>query len=1309
MGNSSFWTCNFWDSFAMRILSAALFLLLSAYSASAAEGSVAWLGTASTDLTAVEAETIGWKASWGTKITEVRPDSPAATAGLKQGDVITSLDGIDIQNSDQFEDNLAVFKPGAEIAISLYRGGKPLQVKVTLGSRPQPLADKAPQLALDTGGHQAIIADLAITPDGRHIVSASNDKTVRIWDAATGKTIRVLRGETMPGNWGTINAMALSPNGRLLAVGGFLSDTDRLSASAVHLYDFATGKVVKVLKGHRNVIRSLSFSPDGKQLVSGSADRAAMLWDVKDGVQVLRLAGHAGAVDAVAFSPDGKRVVTGSSDETLRLWRSDTGELIADMTRHQAAAKQLNDKLWTGQVTSVAFSPDGRLIASSSKDGRILLWSGMMGAFDRELAFIGGALNAASINSVAFSPDSRRLLFTSESQGCTLYDIAAGKEIWDGKLIETAGAGPEIDRPKCNGGAIFSPDGKFAAASDNNLVHMFEPGSGEPLKTLQGSGKPIFGVGFGKDGRSIGWGKEIGKGELQPLGFRLALPFDGAPLGLPEAVPVPATDPAITSQDGSDRSDPLAWQFERRSAKSGLLEVSFKPLASFVQDTSIVILRKGSEPPAEVKLQRAGRQGTVLGLTPNGRTIVMTVQEHIRTLDRSGKELAPFVGHMGTVRDFAFSPDGRYMVSGGSDQTVRLWNTETRELIVSLFYGIDREWVIWTPQGYYASSPNGDRIVGWQINKGPGQAADYVSASQLRSKFYRPDIVDRAIILASATKAVDEMKPSDQMDFRLSDLAERLPPRLTLLSSEQIKETSNGRATIKLALSETSGDPINHFDLFVNDTKVTAAAQRSGSDVAFDVPLGKGNNLIRVVARSAANLLGEAQLSVMQRGEGALDKRDTLHILAVGADKYPLLPKVCGSNGRSPCNLSYAGADANAFSETIEKRMGHRHSRTVKQVLVNGAGGEREPTRTNVENALDALRHAKENDTVVVFIAGHGVNDSRTGYQFLPSDARFADDNMLASSSVVKWAIIEEAIQSAKGRRLLFVDTCRSTNAFNPRLMKQASDDAIVAFSATNTQQDALEMHDLGHGAFTSAVVKGLNGAADIALEREVRVFDLGTYVEREVRKLTRGLQTPDFYKKPGAENFVLVRMTDEVAAAPLTTAATPKPAALAAKPAAARERPVETKPATTPKPIPVAAPLIPSAITPAAPPVAPPLAPQKPPVAPAPAPAPVDKQPARPAAPTISPTEEAERLKRAHAALANDDIAGARLTFEYLANRGSAAGAYQLALTYDTQTEPSTPFGNSIKRDRALAQHWYRKAAELGHPQAREALAASQ
>jgi len=115
-----------------------------------------------------------------------------------------------------------------------------------------------------------------------------------------------------------------------------------------------------------------------------------------------------------------------------------------------------------------------------------------------------------------------------------------------------------------------------------------------------------------------------------------------------------------------------------------------------------------------------------------------------------------------------------------------------------------------------------------------------------------------------------------------------------------------------------------------------------------------------------------------------------------------------------------------------------------------------------------------------VFIAGHGYNDPRSGYQFLPTNVRAGDSGNWASSSIIKWTTLETAIEAAKGRRLLFVDTCRSGSAYNARLIKDASDGGIVAFSATNMQQDALELPNLGHGVFTSVLVKGLKGAADI-------------------------------------------------------------------------------------------------------------------------------------------------------------------------------------------------------------------------------------
>jgi WD40 repeat protein/uncharacterized caspase-like protein len=1335
----------------MKIIVAALILVCSCLPGMAQQVGTAWLGVASENVTQEEADKLGWKEPRGVRVANLTAGSPAESAGLQAGDILVSLDGTEIANGDTLTDVLLDKAPGTVIMFSVRRAGLEKQVSVTLGTRPIRRADTSPQLMLDTGGHMANVVDTAITPDGKQLVSASNDKTVRIWDIATGKTVRMIRGESAPGDWGTIYAMSLSRDGRWLAIAGFLSESDVLSGSAVHLYDFATGKLVKVIRGHRNVVFALAFSPDGKRLISGSGDKSAIIWDVATGKQLFRLMGHSEKIEAVAFNKDGTRAVTGSSDETMRLWNANDGKLIAEMTEHRSITQQQNkeSKIWQGHVKTVAFSANDRLIASGSEDGRVLLWDGGTGAFLRQLAFPGGMVGGAAINSLSFSPDGKWLLFASAMEGCQFYEVDSGKEFWDGKLLDK----PEsrffsnVKRADCSGGVAFSPGGQFAVASYNNMIHLLDPRTGKTSNTLQSSGTTVHTTGFAKDGRSIAWGTDLrGATEFPPLTYRLNLPTDGAALAGPDRIiPVPASSPRPPKpandhpglSTGLDaETSPTDDNYLRRSPKHGSFSVDFKHVDNVLINTTLVEISKDGKLQTKIQIDDEGRKHSALGFTPDGQVVLISRGNAIQSYDLGGRQLDSFTGHLATVRDHAPSADGRFLVSGGFDQTVRLWNLQTRELIVSLFYGTDGEWVVWTPQGYYASSPNGDRIVGWQINKGPDQAAEYVTASQLRSKFYRPDIVERAIVLASAAKAVEEVDPARADGFQLSDLAQRLPPKLAVISSRDRGATSNGRTTIHLALSETSGDPIKTFQAFVNDTKVTAEAKREGGTVSFEIPLAKGNNRIRLVARSKADLLGEAQFEVVQRGDGALDKRNTLFIVAIGADKYPQLPKKCGPKGNAACDLAFAGADAKAFAATIEKQMGGQHKRVVKRVLVNGAGGELEPTRANVENALDTLREAKDNDTVAVFIAGHGLNDSRSGYQFLPSDARFTDGSNLASSSVIKWAVLEDAIQSARGRRLLFVDTCRSTNAFNPRLMKDASDDAIVAFSATNSQQDALELADLGHGAFTSVVVKGLNGAADIAQEQEVRVFDLGAYVEREVRKLTKGLQTPDFYKKPGAENFVLARLSNATAGLPAAdrqntiselnavsreeppvrptdppvlhlpadkpTAATPpapetKLAAVPSpasdvKPAASLSDPA-TKPSVALPPAPKVKPEIKSTAT------LPPVTEVKPAAVPPAAPV------AKPAGLSISPSEEAERLRSAQVALALDDVGGARLIFEYLATHGSAAGAYQLAQTYDPQILVRTPIGAMFKPDAKVAEGWYLRAAELGHAEARKKL----
>lgn len=184
---------------------------------------------------------------------------------------------------------------------------------ILLCSLPILAAEQQPILQIDPGGHKALIKDLVFTPNGKYLVSAGNDKLIRVWDIKTGKTVRTLRGQIGEGDEGMIYAMAMSPDGKWLAVGGFPS------RRGIRLYNFPTGKLVALLKGHTNVVNSLAFSPNSRYLVSGGGDYNAILWNVKRHRKLHTLKGHTDDIYAVAFTPDSKRVVTGSYDHSLRL------------------------------------------------------------------------------------------------------------------------------------------------------------------------------------------------------------------------------------------------------------------------------------------------------------------------------------------------------------------------------------------------------------------------------------------------------------------------------------------------------------------------------------------------------------------------------------------------------------------------------------------------------------------------------------------------------------------------------------------------------------------------------------------------------------------------------------------------------------------------------------------------------------------------------------------------------------------------------------------------------------------------------
>lgn len=288
------------------------------------------------------------------------------------------------------------------------------------------------------------VGSVAFSPNG-NMLAVGGYKQVRLVDPATGRTVGKLSGAA-----GLVRSVTFSPDGKWLAAGGGLCQR----SGEIQLWNVPSQTLARTLRGHKDCIYSVAFSPDGKLLASGSYDKLIKLWNPATGALTRTLKDHIDAVFAVAFSPDGKWLASGSQDDTVKIWNPATGERLYT----------LSDA--TDGISAIAFSPSGKQIAAAGYDMHIYVWN---------LTPTGGALaqsliaDEGSILQIAWSPNGKEII-TSSSDGSI--------RIRDAATLDPAGNIPQ--QSDWVDALSLSPNGKWLAAGRfDGTLSVYRMGSFE--------------------------------------------------------------------------------------------------------------------------------------------------------------------------------------------------------------------------------------------------------------------------------------------------------------------------------------------------------------------------------------------------------------------------------------------------------------------------------------------------------------------------------------------------------------------------------------------------------------------------------------------------------------------------------------------------------------------------------------------------------------------------------------------------------------------------------------------------------------
>lgn len=919
-----------------------------------------------------------------------------------------------------------------------------------------------PMLRIETGMHTATIRRISVDAANTMLATASDDKTVRLWDAHTGRAIRTIRPPAGLSHEGKIFAVALSPDGKIVAAGGYTQFTGEEGGLApdglaIYLFDTGTGRLVRAIAGLPNVINHLIFSPDGQRLAAClGAGNGVRLYHTADGSPAGEDQDYGLDSYGASFGPSGDLVTT-CYDGYIR--RYDSRFILTNKVKAPGGKEPYG----------IAFSPDGRHVAVGFNDSTAVnVLSG--GALSLACEPDTGGAGNGDLCRVAWSADGKTLYAGG------MYASGSRRPI---RIWADGGKGGYTDVPVVNNTLM-----DLKTRKDGGLFFgSYDPAFG----ALDSRGNPLF-----SRKPHIADYRDMDS-EFQVSADGRVIRFGYEPWGKSPAV-FSLSDRSLSLNEGASSTPALA---PPRTEATGLA----------VTDWRNSNLPKLNGRALELEPYERSR---CFAIAPDSRSFLLGSDWAVRLFNPEGREIwkvpSPDVAWAVNV-----SGDGRYALAALGDGTIRWYSmADGREILAFFPHNDQKRWVIWTPEGFFDASEGGAELIGYHLNQGKNREAAFVSVDKLYDAFYRPDLV------MAKFRGEDIAEAANAVDVNRLLTVKTLPPVVRFTTTPG--GCGSRDAVIEGEICDQGGG-VGDVTLILNGMPVVLdkggrALKKLGSGktaacfrFAHTLTLSEGNNTLGLTAKNKDNTIDSNRAEIALAFSSGHKQRPDLYILAVAVNQYR----------DGDLRLKYPISDADELVSSL--RSGGKRlfgNVTVKTVY------DADATKGGLAAAFRELgAKTKRDDVFVLFIAGHGITWDKDGnYYFLPVDFRYTGDTAVKTQGVSKDDLMGYLTNIQAMKSLVMLDTCNSGSFAEAAGARSIAEKTALSrlsravgrsiIAASSRDQSALEGYE-GHGVFTWTLLQALSGKA-MDKDGKITVNGLATYIEETLPQIT--------YKKWGYEQI---------------------------------------------------------------------------------------------------------------------------------------------------------------------------------------------